>query len=736
MAAVGPGAVGAMGAGADGFATRRYTRTSTIIPRPRLLGTTTTTTTTTTSREKNQSQFRNDNRSTAGGDKLPRHRMLRLKETTRAHDFLSIVSEDPLALTPLCVSTAFNRLGRIGKSPDFLPRRFQKLPADETFRQLCRLVAEHAEYGRLDAKSVAIAMHGIAKLHDARRLGSINEPGPVRDALRAMDVAVGRGGEAGLKEDMLDAQHISMISWAYAKLGMKPKPKSWEALNEAWRRTSPELNPQAVANIMWAWGTLGVTPEDAARRALYDAVLRQTPNMKPQEVSNLVWGYATLGDAPSPEIWQEIDTAVARTAPDMTSQGVSNTLWGYAKFERMPAVKATRRQLEAATRRVAADMKPQEVSNVMYAMAKLGDETFPTAATWRVLETTAARRSGLMDQQEVTQMLWAYSTKKRIPETEETWEAIDAAVARVAKKDLSPQGIVQILLSYAALGRVPRDETQMALDAAVVARMSGLAPRAGMVEGGNYKYGYDMSSFVWAYALRRCLWGVEYPAFLGVIWDVIRRTDASAFTVTGLQAVFHAYLMMRESDSVEGVDAVDVAYPDWLHVEARDAWLHQVSADVTTSSPHKMLARLVGDLGYKHDVERITEDGFFSVDIYLPDYDVAIEFDGPSHYYSNYRDDYDDRHGTPEVDESVMRRTTKTQLRDFFLARRFAKLVTVPFYEFYRENEAGEERVREYVKNKLQIALAELADATPMVMDDQLKQHTTEEGPGPGPSAE
>ena len=43
-----------------------------------------------------------------------------------------------------------------------------------------------------------------------------------------------------------------------------------------------------------------------------------------------------------------------------------------------------------------------------------------------------------MDQQEVTQVMWAYATKRRIP-GRNMWPKLDAAVARVAKESV-PQG--------------------------------------------------------------------------------------------------------------------------------------------------------------------------------------------------------------------------------------------------------------------------------------------------------
>ena len=138
-----------------------------------------------------------------------------------------------------------------------------------------------------------------------------------------------------------------------------------------------------------------------------------------------------------------------------------------------------------------------------------------------------------------------------------------------------------------------------------------------------------------------------------------------------------------------------MAHPTWLTTEARDAWMRNVREDVVINSSHRRLAKVIGELGFKHEVERVTDDGYFSMDVYLPEHDVCVEFDGPSHFYK-----IDNERDTSPSRDASMTRTAKTELRDLFLAKQCAKLVTVPWFEFDRVKNSPEKR-RMYVKKKL-----------------------------------
>jgi hypothetical protein len=91
--------------------------------------------------------------------------------------------------------------------------------------------------------------------------------------------------------------------------------------------------------------------------------------------------------------------------------------------------------------------------------------------------------------------------------------------------------------------------------------------------------------------------------------------------------------------------------------------MRNLEHDVTVSRVHRSLVRVFDELGVRHEVERWTDDGYFPTDIYLPDYDVAVEFDGPTHYYNT------SEFSSTSRGASTTTRTAKTELRDFLLAR-------------------------------------------------------------------
>jgi len=57
--------------------------------------------------------------------------------------------------------------------------------------------------------------------------------------------------------------------------------------------------------------------------------------------------------------------------------------------------------------------------------------------------------------------------------------------------------------------------------------------------------------------------------------------------------------------------------------------INQPNHNVLRSS---VVASIICELGVPHEVECLTEDGYFSVDVYLPQNGVAIEVDGPTHF--------------------------------------------------------------------------------------------------------
>jgi hypothetical protein len=436
-------------------------------------------------------------------------------------------------------------------------------------------------------------------------------------------------------------------------------------------RVAPNMNSQEVANTVYAYGTMGRMPGDVTWAALETAAVRVAPNMNSQEVANLTWAYATLGRMPGDETWAALETAAVRVAPNMNSQEVANLTLAYAKFGRMPGDE-TWAALETAAVRVAPSMNSQQVANLAWAYSTL--VRMPGDETWAALETAAVRVAPNMTSQGVANLTSAYATLGRMS-GDETWAALETAAVRVAPS-MNSQEVANLTWAYATLGRMPGDETWAALETAAVR----VAPNMNS---------QDVANILWAHSTLSTLRDVNHPPWYATVWDLASTLESRGFPPKGLRMLFHVHLMHQLTTSTR---PVKVAYPAWLMVEARDAWMQQVRDDITVSRTHRELASVIGELGVRHEVERVTADGYFSMDIYLPEHDVAVEFDGPTHYYTTG--------GASSSRDASTTRTAKTELRDVLLVKQCARVVTVPWFEWRDLGKTPKAR-RAYVKEKL-----------------------------------
>jgi hypothetical protein len=169
--------------------------------------------------------------------------------------------------------------------------------------------------------------------------------------------------------------------------------------------------------------------------------------------------------------------------------------------------------------------------------------------------------------------------------------------------------------------------------------------------------------------------------------------EARDFIAEQQTMLFHANLMHQSFLSSRA--PTNISTPTWLLVEARYTWMSQSHDDVTVSRSQRELAQTLDELGVWPEVEYVTEDGYFSIDIYLPesDHDIAMEYDGPSHYYSSDISSLGGGDGTTT-------KNAKMELRDLFLGQRCAKVLTVPWFEFSKFNASAMKRTL-YVRELL-----------------------------------
>jgi len=408
------------------------------------------------------------------------------------------------------------------------------------------------------------------------------------------------------------------------------------------------LQAQAVANIihavskMSAAGKLDAADADVqdTLTALEQRVVRVASDMESQNVSNTVYSFAVLGREPGAEALAALEFAVMRVGPDMVPQAVANTAWSFATLGLMPGAEA-RTALEAAVMRVGPGMNGQNVANTAWSFATLG--LMPGAEARAALEAAAVRVSPRMNAQDVANTAW----------------------------------------SFATLGLMPGAEAQAALESAVVRTSPSMTPQ-------------ELANKLRSFLTLAATLGVPLPACYPSLWRAACGLDVGALKDVDLRMLFHA--QMIHAELVSGDVLKEVTFPPWIMHEAREAWMRNARGDVTVSRSHKEIAAFIGELGILCEVECLSDCGKFSVDIVLPDHDVAVEFDGPEHFIT-FSDGGEG--AAPDDASRTSTKTPSTELRDMFLSRRYRKVITVPWFEWSELNGKGAAEKRKYVAAKL-----------------------------------
>ena len=88
---------------------------------------------------------------------------------------------------------------------------------------------------------------------------------------------------------------------------------------------------------------------------------------------------------------------------------------------------------------------------------------------------------------------------------------------------------------------------------------------------------------------------------------------------------------------------------------------------VTVSNGQRELGESLCRLGISHELEYLTADGLFSIDLAIVDRRIALEFDGPSHFTTN-----------------TLEPLGHTRLRDRLLSAMGWRVVSIPFFEWAR----------------------------------------------------
>lgn len=644
------------------------------------------------------------------------------------------------------VAAAMHRLARLAQrdnnsSAGVVPR--VRFGDDKRWRDVVKVARDMCDAGELDARAHASVVHSVAAAVDAGAV-EMTSTG-VYDLLTSLE----RKTPDALEKHSTGVE-VANLLWGFAKIGWQPSRATWEATERSVVRAARngEMNAVETSNVAWACATLGWELTDDAWRALDLSAANCAGTMTPQGVGNSLWAYATSGRLPAEATLRALEAAIVRVEPELSIRDQAVAWWSFAQLGSVPSDRCAR-SLERATRRLARSMNARDVCNVAWALSTLSPGLVPSVETLRALAQAERRLAPAMTPSDVAGVMMGYALNDVRREGllaisgDDTWRALEAAAVRCAPA-MDAAHLGGVMYCYAACGRRASSNSWAVLERAVVA----VAPSADASHVAHVVYAYarlgvvpgrdafdaldaaaartagsmsarNVANALWSFLALAATRGAPLPRCYGALWRAAGELDTRAMLDVNWCNFFHAYLIHAELIGVSavgkkgvGVDVVldrpDAAalvdgarhFPPWLAVDAEEAWTRNAFEEVEVSSGHREVAEALAYLGIGHEMECLTDDEYFSLDLYVPAHDCAIEVDGPTHF----------------VDEIVVletgdvgrvtRRTTATELRDMFLRKRHGRVVTMPWFEL-DECDTREERAA-YVAGKLRAAGIEL----------------------------
>ncbi len=453
-------------------------------------------------------------------------------------------------------------------------------------------------------------------------------------------------------------QHIANLLWAMAKLvdnGQRRTPE----LNEAVAVLLPHVNaqkdqfiPQHIANLLWAMAKLVdngqvQTPEfKDATAALLPHVNSQKANFKPQEIANLFWAMTKLVDnglEQTPEIKETVAALLLLVniqKANFKPQEIANLLWAMAKLvdnglEQTPEIKETVAALLLLVNIQKANFKSQEIANLLWAMAKLvdnGQERTPglNEAVAGLLPHVNAQKANFKPQ-EVTNLLWAMAklVENSQEQTPEFNDAVAALLPQVnAQKDqFNAQHIANLLWAIAKLGELVELNVVISTFESLVYRISK-KPQLSMQD------------------ISMSLWGVMVCCARLFLVSNANKNHVLEKHMDDLFTRLENTFLHNEEDQHNIAQAAS-----WLGRACPVITHYQTIVSKRQSDFRNQLQSCMPSLKIE---EEKSLNSLPPVDLLLPDHNMAIEVQGPSHYVGG---DFKTRNGSTLLKIALLRKS-------------------------------------------------------------------------------
>ncbi|MBO9495646.1 DUF1601 domain-containing protein [Thalassotalea sp. G20_0] len=556
------------------------------------------------------------------------YRIPGLKETVAA--LLPHVNAQKDQFIPQAIT---NLLWAVAKLVDIGQERTPEL--NETVAALLPRV--NAQKDQFIPQHIANLLWAMAKLVDN---GQARTP-ELKEAVAALLPHV------NAQKDQFIPQHIANLLWAMAKLvdsGQEWTPEFKEVVAALLPRVNTQknqFNAQEIANLMWAMAKLvdngqKLTPEfKRAMAALLPHVNAQKAHFKPQEIANLLWAMAKLVNNGLERI-PDLNEAVAVLLPQVNAkknqfipQHIANLLWAMAKLvdsgqDRIPELKEAVAALLPYVNAQKANFTPQEITNLLWAMAKMvdnGQNRIPglKEAVAALLPHVNAQKDQFIPQA-ITNLLWAMAklVDNRQEQSAELKEAVDVLLPLVnAQKDqFNPQGIANLLWAMAKLGELVELSVVTSTFESLVYRISDNAQLSQQ-------------------AILMSLWGVMVCCARLTLESKANKSNVFEKHMDDL----FTRLENTSSDNEEEQSIITMA-ASWLGRTCPVVRPYHTNISKIQVDFRDQLQSSIPSLRIE---EEKSLNSLPPVDLLLPDHNMVIEVQGPSHYVGG---DFNTRKGS------------------------------------------------------------------------------------------
>ncbi|MBO9496965.1 DUF1601 domain-containing protein [Thalassotalea sp. G20_0] len=442
-------------------------------------------------------------------------------------------------------------------------------------------------------------------------------------------------------------QEITNLLWAIAKLvdnGQEQTPGLKEAVAALLPHVNAQkdqFNAQDIANLLWAMAKLAgngqkQTPEfNETLAALFPHVNAQKPDFKPQGIANVLWAMAKLldnGQERTPGLKETIAALlplVIAQKDQFNAQGIANLLWALAKLvdngqDRTPDLNEAVAALLPLLKAQKVQFNVQDIANLLWALAKLVDKRLERTpglneAVAVLLPQVNAQKANYKPQA-ITNLLWAMAklVDNGLEQTPELKEAVAALLphANAQKDQFNAQGIANLLWATAKLGELVELNVAISTFESLVYRISE-----------NLQFSQE--------GISMSLWGVMVCCARLALYSNTYKNNL-------LEKHMGDLLTRLENTSPDNEEdqSIMIMAANWLGRPCPMVCHYQTNISKTQADFRDQLKSSIPSLQIE---EEKSLNSLPPVDLLLPDHNMVIEVQGPSHYVSG---DFKTRNGS------------------------------------------------------------------------------------------